>query len=77
MNNFPIWPERGNELITKDVAFQAMYENILRYWKQRGKPSSELGDLLFAIKSHKDGAPNDPAEWSYWIESIDKITNGK
>lgn len=66
------WPERGNEMISRDVAFSAMIAFLDEYWATRDFAPGDLGDLIAGIRRHRSGTPGDPGEWSRWMDCLDE-----
>jgi len=59
--------------LTQLQAFRAMIKFLDNYYEK--KPSDDLGLLLGEMQLQDDNKPADSATWSYWIDSINKVTH--
>ncbi len=71
MNENIFWPDKGDELVSKSDAFRGMVRFVFEYWRMRGSPAGELGDLLANVVTLDDGAPADRGVWREWLDAID------
>lgn len=60
-------------LLTEHQAFLAMTDYIWRYAQAAG---DDLITLLGDTELEADGGPTDPAAWTDWRESVDRIRRG-
>lgn len=67
---------RGDEMVSLDHAYRAMFRFLDSYWVRGGKTADELGVLLGAMDLSADGPPMDPAMWSDFLAAIDQNKAG-
>jgi len=64
---------RSGEPLTVVHAFRAMVAFLDAYW-ERGARTDDLASVLsdISLETFADAAPADPAQWSDWLQAIDR-----
>ena len=72
MTDYPVWPQRAEEVISTQVAFDAMGLFVKAFIERGGSGSeNDLLNLSSWITSLDGEGPMDPAMWMDWLAAVD------
>ncbi len=60
--------------LTLHEAYSAMYRFLVHEYEMTG--SDEIGGMLGSMSLLEDGGTADPAVWSDWLQSVEKVLDG-
>jgi hypothetical protein len=64
-------------MLTEKQAYEAAILFLEQWWVRGGKRSEDVAGLLSDMTPGlwADGSSNDPAQWTDWLESVERATD--
>jgi hypothetical protein len=57
-------------------AFDVARQFLEAYWERGSRSSDDIAVLLGSMNGIHDGRPLDPAQWSDWLDAVEKVEAG-